>query len=328
MPLSRKGWKFVETLIVQRSSPLHDALSASRAAAKRKSPGSPVAWIPGVYGESMEAFGRVQLQSFIEAAETEGSTPSPEDLDKIREHVTSATRARAGAGSEEAKRIAQATGADLPGALFSELAHEAERVAQGLRRELDIWIARRELQGSGVTTRWWLDDPGEDHDDLLPMPARKAYDRDVTQALADASPDHPLALLFIDIDHFKAVNDEHGHDAGDAALLSIAGQLRATVASRGKAYRCGGEELILLLPNSSDAEAAATAERVRMAAKGHVIPEIKRAVTVSIGVATATSPATSAEELRRRADTAMYAAKKTRDAVVSWHEDLPPKSTR
>lgn len=326
MPVSRKGWEFAEKLFVQTTAPLHASLSASEAAAQRKTTGSPVVWILGVYGESMKAFGDAWLRSFIEAVETEGSTPSPEDLDRIREHITSATRARAGAGSEKAKRIVQATGTDLPGPLLSELAHEAERVAQGLRRELDIWIARRELQGSGAVTRWWLDDPEEDHDGLLPLPARKAFDQDVTKALSDASPGHPLALLFIDVDHFKAVNDEHGHDAGDAALRSVARQLRAAVASRGKAYRCGGEELVLLLPNSSEAEALTTAERVRMAVKGHAIPEIKRGVTVSIGVAIATSPAISPEELRKRADTAMYAAKKTRDTVVLWCEELPPKS--
>ena len=100
------------------------------------------------------------------------------------------------------------------------------------------------------------------------------------------------------------------------------------MASRGKAYRCGGEELILLLPNSSEAEAVALAERVRMTAEAHVIPEIKRPVTLSIGVAIATSPQTPPEELCRRADTAMYKAKETRNAVVSWHERMPPKSTR
>lgn len=327
MPLSRKGWEFAEKLFAQKASPLHASLSASEAAAQRKTTGSPVVWILGVYGESMKAFGDAWLRSFIEAVETEGSTPSPEDLDRIREHITSATRARAGAGSEKAKRIVQATGADLPGALLSELAREAEKVAQDLRREIDIWVARRELQGSGAVTRWWLDDPEEDHDDLLPLPARKAFHQDITKALAGASPDHPLALLFIDVDHFKVVNDEHGHDAGDGTLLSVAHQLRAAVASRGKAYRCGGEELILLLPNSSEAEALTTAERVRMAVKSYMIPEIKRAVTVSIGVAIATSSATSPEGLRKRADTAMYAAKKTRDTVVPWREGLPPKST-
>lgn len=326
MPLSRKGWEFAKKLFAHKVTPLHEVRAKREADARRRTPTSAIAWIPEAYREGMHETGHAWVESFIEALETEGASPSKEDLDEIHKLIAGAVNAGAEAASYEARRIGQATGSS--GSLGSVMALNAAGVLSDLRREIDIWVARRVLQDSGATPRWWLDDPEEDHDDLLPLPARKAYDRDVTQALADTSPDHPLALLFIDIDHFKAVNDEHGHDAGDAALLSIGGQLRAAVASRGKAYRCGGEELILLLPNSSEAEALTTAERVRTTAKGHVIPEIKRAVTVSIGVAIATSPATSAEELRRRADTAMYAAKKTRDAVVSWREDLPPKSTR
>ena len=328
MPLSRKGWEFAEKLFAQKVTRLHESRSNREADARRKTPGSSVAWIPEVYRESTHETAHAWVESFIEAVETESSSPSQEDLDEARKRIAGAVKAGLEAAAYEARRIAQATGSAPLGAIQSQLALKMAGVTSDLHRELAIWVARRELQGSGAPPRWWLDDPEEGHDGLLPLPTRKAYDQDVIQGVADASPDHPLALLFIDIDHFKKVNDEHGHGAGDAALLSVARQLRAAVASRGKAYRYGGEELILLLPNSHEAEAVATAERVRMAASAHVIPEIKRPVTLSIGVAIATSPQMPPEELCKRADTAMYEAKKTRDAVASWREDLPPKSPR
>lgn len=328
MALSPKGWEFAEKLFAQKVTRLHESRSKREADARRKTPGSSVAWIPEAYRESTHETAHAWVESFIEAVETEGSSPSQEDLDETRKRIAGAVKAGLEAASYEARRIAQVTGSAPLGAIQSQLALKVGGVTSDLHRELAIWVARRELQGSGTSLRWWLTDPEEDYDDLLPLAKRAVYDQDVSTGIAEASPDHPLALLFIDIDHFKKVNDEYGHDDGDAALLSVARQLRAAVASRGKAYRCGGEELILLLPNSSEAEAVATAERVRAAAEAHVIPEIARPVTLSIGVAIATSPETSPKELRKRADDAVYKAKETRNAVVSWHEGLPPTSTR
>ncbi len=277
----------------------------------------------------MREFGRAWLESFFEALEVEGTLPSKADLDEIRGLIAGAAKAGVEAGGHEAQRISMATGLSVPGPVQSRLAHDAAGVTTELHHEIDVWLARKELQGAGsMPLKWWLDDPETDRDVLLPLASRKAYDRDLERATAEAAPDHPLALLLVDIDHFKKVNDEHGHSAGDAALRAVALRLRAAVTSRGKAYRYGGEELVLLLPNSSAAEALATAERVRTTVGADVIPEIERPVTLSIGVAVAASPLIPPKDLFDRADDAVYKAKVTRNAVVLWDDTVPRKGSR
>jgi diguanylate cyclase (GGDEF)-like protein len=118
----------------------------------------------------------------------------------------------------------------------------------------------------------------------------------------------PLSLVMVDIDHFKKVNDTHGHLAGDRVLKGVADVIRRSV--RGKsgesAYRYGGEEMAILLPRLPLAKAVQVAERVRAGIEAKPIAGI--AVTASLGVAQCASKAP--EDLVRRADAALYAAKK------------------
>jgi diguanylate cyclase (GGDEF)-like protein len=328
MALSQKGWAFAKKLFAQKVGALHELRSKRQTAARNKGSASTGAWIPEVYRESMREFGRAWLESFIEALDTEGSLPSQDDLDEIQRDIAGAVKAGIEAGSHEAQRISLATGSTLLGPIQSRLAHDAAGVTTDLHHELGVWVARKELQGARAPARWWLDDPEDGRDQSLPLASKKAYNGDLSRAISEATSTHPLALLLVDVDHFKRVNDEHGHSAGDAALQAVALQLQAAVAGRGKAYRYGGEELVLLLPNFSEAEALATAERVRTTVGMHVIPEIGRAVTLSVGVAIASSPEMSPKDLFDRSDDAVYKAKETRNAVVRWDETLPPKSTR
>ncbi|MGE0485558.1 MAG: diguanylate cyclase [Gammaproteobacteria bacterium] len=134
----------------------------------------------------------------------------------------------------------------------------------------------------------------------------------------------PLTLLMIDIDHFKAYNDAHGHPAGDRCLAIVGGVLRR-FARRGAdlVARLGGEEFAVLLCDTGEADAARVAEDIR-AAVAALLPrggEIESGITVSIGCTTA-GPAWNgiAEELVARADRALYAAKSGgRDRVVIGH---------
>lgn len=116
-----------------------------------------------------------------------------------------------------------------------------------------------------------------------------------------------FAIVMLDIDAFKAVNDRFGHAEGDRALKAVAGAIAASVRMTDLAGRWGGEEFLILCPETGEAEARAVAERVRLAVRSLAFPE-GRVHTVSAGVA-ALQPGDDADGLLRRADAGLYRAK-------------------
>lgn len=127
----------------------------------------------------------------------------------------------------------------------------------------------------------------------------------LTEALKSAL---PLSLMMIDIDHFKAVNDNHGHAEGDRILQAVADALLNAKREGDELFRYGGEEFALLCPEAS-AGAFMLAERMRAAVANTLHPELNRSVTVSIGIATCPTNATDFRELLMLADAALYEAK-------------------
>lgn len=121
----------------------------------------------------------------------------------------------------------------------------------------------------------------------------------------------PFALILIDADHFKQVNDEHGHCAGDAALQAIAGVCTETVRETDIVGRFGGEEFIVVLPHTTATEAAIVAERIRsrMHESQPCYRERPIEVTLSLGVAETGPKIDGFDELLKAADDALYAAK-------------------
>jgi diguanylate cyclase (GGDEF)-like protein len=120
--------------------------------------------------------------------------------------------------------------------------------------------------------------------------------------------DQPVSVVLADLDHFKAINDEHGHGVGDAVLRDVAYALRRTLRTFELLYRLGGEEFALLLPGASEDDAARIAEGLRLA-----VEELRTAglrTTCSFGVATARGTEVELEALFARADAALYAAKR------------------
>lgn len=123
------------------------------------------------------------------------------------------------------------------------------------------------------------------------------------------------ALLLCDLDHFKRVNDQLGHAAGDAVLQDVAYTMRATLRAGDSIYRIGGEEILVVLPGTDEAAAAEIAERLRVAVRER--RPVGVPVTVSIGLAITRPEAIDTDDLVARADTALYAAKAGgRDTVV------------
>jgi diguanylate cyclase (GGDEF)-like protein len=121
----------------------------------------------------------------------------------------------------------------------------------------------------------------------------------------------PISVVLIDIDHFKSVNDTHGHTAGDAVLRDVAYRLRKELRAFDLAYRLGGEEFAVILLGSEEAHGVELAERLRRAIGDQPIGGLQ--ITISLGVAAAAGPEEpfSWQDAYHRADAALYLAKQT-----------------
>ncbi len=125
-----------------------------------------------------------------------------------------------------------------------------------------------------------------------------------------------LGCILLDVDHFKTINDRHGHLIGDQVLQALAWLLRSAVRELDFVARYGGEEFVILLPETDLAGATRFAERLRREIAGLRVPRGPAMITASFGV-TACNPGDSPDDLLRRADEALYAAKHDgRDRVV------------
>ncbi|MHC8340238.1 GGDEF domain-containing protein [Pseudomonas sp. HLT2-19-2] len=121
----------------------------------------------------------------------------------------------------------------------------------------------------------------------------------------------PLSLLMLDIDHFKHINDNHGHSAGDDVLKAVAASIKSQLRNVDMVFRFGGEEFLILLSNTNREAAALVGERLRFAAQAedYAADGNRVELTVSLGCSTL-MPGESADSLLRRADSALYVAKR------------------
>jgi diguanylate cyclase (GGDEF)-like protein len=169
------------------------------------------------------------------------------------------------------------------------------------------------LKGLLVAMDFPIDDernePDAEKDVLLPLLSRAQFNADFIQFCQRASNSSPLALVVVDLDHFKTVNDSFGHQAGDEVLIAVSSTLLGVVEAKGHAYRYGGEELCLLLPNFEVGEAVALAERARSQIAALHYERIPERVTASFGVAACPPIPSIPAELFDAADKALYRAK-------------------
>ncbi len=131
----------------------------------------------------------------------------------------------------------------------------------------------------------------------------------IDQELARVRRQHPLALLMVDLDHFKHLNDEHGHLRGDEALVRVAGVLEKAIRETDVAGRFGGDEFVIVLPDTNTEEAGVVAQRLVDGVRdvGRVL-DANNPITASVGLAFAQANDTPAD-LIRRADEGTYAVK-------------------
>ena len=158
-------------------------------------------------------------------------------------------------------------------------------------------------------------------DALTGLYNRRYFERHLSIMLNKArDQDRDMALMLIDMDFFKAVNDSHGHDIGDAVLREFALRLRRNIRGVDLACRFGGEEFVVLMPDTDYRQAEGVAERVRMsvAERGFDIGAGRAlTVTVSVGVALNEGQSDTPDVLLKRADVALYRAKREgRNRVV------------
>ncbi|QIT56728.1 diguanylate cyclase [Aquisalimonas sp. 2447] len=152
-------------------------------------------------------------------------------------------------------------------------------------------------------------------DPLTGLYNRREFDQQFAEEVERARRyQRPLALIWLDVDEFKAINDTHGHLAGDDVLRALAGLVRDNIRNVDYAARYGGEELAVVMPEMTSAEAEEGALRLRDLVASRPLPvegggDVR--VTVSIGVAAFPEHGDSAEDLLAAADTAMYAAKRS-----------------
>lgn len=214
----------------------------------------------------------------------------------------------------------------IEGAALRELLDTSNVVPRNLLRMLarrvrkDNLILRHSLEQQAVSAQHARLDP------LTGLFNRRWLDENLPELVGQHHAQiRPLTLLMLDIDHFKSFNDTYGHLSGDQALMAVARTLQAHIRNADEVARFGGEEFVLILPETATAEASSIATRLRHAIRrtplssheGSPLP----GVSVSIGLAEAV-PGEPTDSLLARADAALYQAKQEgRDRLVIARQD-------
>jgi diguanylate cyclase (GGDEF)-like protein len=147
-------------------------------------------------------------------------------------------------------------------------------------------------------------------DALTGLPNRRAIDDHLKRLMAQAGRSlTPMSAILLDLDHFKEINDTFGHERGDEVLAGLGALMRSELRGSDFAGRSGGEEFIVMLPDTDRSGALKVAEHLRQALHSLSVPGVSREITASFGVATYPDDALDGETLMRLADRALYAAK-------------------
>jgi diguanylate cyclase (GGDEF)-like protein len=190
-----------------------------------------------------------------------------------------------------------------------------------MRSVLEMVIATLELQNPEDTQKVY---EAGSQDSTTGLLDRKSFDAALDSDFAAARREQTsLGLIFVDVDRFKKVNDEHGHQKGDQVLAEVGRRLTLCSKGKGAVYRYGGEEVVILLPNYELNETLALAERCRVVLERE--PSAGLSITASFGVSVYPGTASSPEQLVENADKAMYDAKNRGRNLVRFHGEPVPE---
>ena len=216
---------------------------------------------------------------------------------------------------------------ETPMLLVAE-ASERERVLRGFELGVSDWLAmpvdENELRARArnqIRRKFYQDRFRADLSTALELaltdPLTSLYNqrylRRHLNGLIQSGQGRPIALLMIDVDHFKAVNDQFGHASGDVALRMIADVFRCNIRAFDSLARYGGEEFVVVMPGSNPDDATAAAERLRLAVETINFEPVAgkpHRLTVSVGVSCTSDEVSTPERLLHTADLALYEAKR------------------
>ncbi len=161
-------------------------------------------------------------------------------------------------------------------------------------------------------------------DELSQLPNRRAFIEELGRTVAlSQRHDNEFAVLFCDLNGFKQVNDTHGHDAGDALIVSVAERLVEIARTSDFCARLGGDEFVVIAKMTDGEGAAVVAERICEAVgREHIVCGVTVNVSTSIGIACYPADANDREALLRQADLAMYHAKRVKQVPYVFYADM------
>jgi diguanylate cyclase (GGDEF)-like protein len=199
------------------------------------------------------------------------------------------------------------------------------------------WFRSRELEAVNESLQQQIDDAtiqlSENNaylkdltvtDTLTGINNRRAFENSLSELILRSNRySEVFSMLIFDIDDFKKLNDQYGHDMGDQVLVELVDRVREVVRDVDTLCRWGGEEFTILMPQTSQNGALKMAERCRMAVADQVFDEVGP-VTISLGV-TSYLPQDNERKLFKRADDALYEAKSKGKNCVVWHDEISTK---
>jgi len=235
------------------------------------------------------------------------------NLDEFSRSSSAAKNAATDYSSALETQVTDLSNIDNAGEVISELANLASAMLNRTR-ELEKEMSRSELQAKSLRRNLDQAKRSAEEDHLTGLPNRRGFDAMMAKehAAAQAAREH-LCVAFCDIDHFKRINDTFGHNVGDEVLREFALRLATNVRGVDLACRYGGEEFVVIMPDTAMKDALRIAERLRL----HVAGTPFRAqglteplsVTISVGVACTEGGEDSTDALLKMADEAVYDAK-------------------